>query len=346
MAPKSLTLSQISEAIEGELDGDPNLAMTGAAPFETAAPDQVTYAGTPAYLKRIEETAAGAVIVPRRFAHPSKNLIHADYPQAAFARLLNLFLPERKCVPGIDPSAVIGRRFSCGSDPHIAPCVVVADRVTLGDRVVLHPGVFLGSGVVLGNDVEIFPNVTILEECRIGDRVKIHAGTVIGSDGFGYAPEGRAYRKVPHTGTVRIDADVEIGALNTIDRATFGTTWIQRGVKTDNMVHIAHNVTVGEDSIIVAQVAIAGSVTIGRHAVIAGQAAVSGHVTLGDDVTIGARAGVLKSLPDRAVVSGGPDMPHNLWLRVQQVIPKLPELKKKILDLEKRLNRIESGGNG
>jgi UDP-3-O-[3-hydroxymyristoyl] glucosamine N-acyltransferase len=241
---------------------------------------------------------------------------------------------------------VIGRGFACGSDIRIAPRVVIADRVTVGDRVVLHPGVFVGSGVVLGNDVEIFPNVTILEKCRIGNRVKIHAGTVIGSDGFGYAPEGGAYRKIPHTGTVEIGDDVEIGALNTIDRATFGTTRVKRGVKTDNMVHIAHNVTVGEDSIIVAQVAIAGSVTIGRHAVIAGQAAVSGHVTIGDDVTVGPRAGVTRSLSDRAVVMGGPEMPHKLWLRVQQVIPKLPELKKKLLDLEKRLNRIETGGNG
>jgi UDP-3-O-[3-hydroxymyristoyl] glucosamine N-acyltransferase len=171
--------------------------------------------------------------------------------------------------------------------------------------------------------------------------VIIHAGTVIGGDGFGFAPDGKMYHKIPQTGIVQIDDDVEIGAGNTIDRATFGKTWIKKGVKTDNLVHIAHNVVVGEHTVIVAQTGISGSATIGRHVILAGQSAVVGHVEVGDNVIVGARGGVSKSLPAGQVVSGAPEMPHKTWLRVQRVIPRLPELKKKIDELEKRLSRLE-----
>ena len=156
-----------------------------------------------------------------------------------------------------------------------------------------------------------------------------------------FAPDGEKYYKIPQTGIVQIDDDVEIGAGNTIDRATFGKTWIRRGVKTDNLIHIAHNVTIGENSVLVAQVGISGSVTIGKHAILAGQAGVSGHLTIGDDVTIGPQAGVTASVPDGEIVSGSPEMPHRLWLRVQRIICRLPELKKKLSEIEKRLNKVE-----
>jgi UDP-3-O-[3-hydroxymyristoyl] glucosamine N-acyltransferase len=171
--------------------------------------------------------------------------------------------------------------------------------------------------------------------------VIIHAGSVIGSDGFGFAPDEGRYHKIPQIGSVRIDDDVEIGACNTIDRATFGKTWIKRGVKTDNLVHIAHNVVVGEDTVLVAQVGIAGSVTIGNHAILAGQVAVAQHVTIGNRVTVGGQSGVAKSVPDDQIVSGTPGMPHRLWLKVSNIIPKLPDMKKKIRELEKRIERLE-----
>jgi UDP-3-O-[3-hydroxymyristoyl] glucosamine N-acyltransferase len=205
---------------------------------------------------------------------------------------------------------------------------VIGNNVTVGHRITLRPNVVVGDNVVMGNDVRIYPNVTILERCTIGNRVIIHAGTVIGSDGFGFAPDGKKYYKIPHTGIVRIDDDVEIGAGNTIDRATFGKTWIKRGVKTDNLVHIAHNVTVGEDSVLVAQVGISGSVTIGKNAILAGQAGVAGHLILGDDVTVVSQAGVAKSVPSGETVSGSPAITHRQWLRMQRILPKLPELKK------------------
>jgi UDP-3-O-[3-hydroxymyristoyl] glucosamine N-acyltransferase len=205
--------------------------------------------------------------------------------------------------------------------------------------------VVIGDHVVIGSDVEIFPNVSLLTGTRIGNRVAIHAGTVIGSDGFGYTPDDGVYHKIPHLGIVQIDDDVEIGAGNTIDRATYGKTWIQRGVKTDNLVHIAHNVVVGENTLLVAQVGISGSTTIGRQSILAGQVGVSGHLKIGDRVTIGPQSGIAGSIPDGVVVSGSPELPHKQWLRIQRIIPRLPEMKKKLAELEKRLNELENTQN-
>ncbi len=336
-----LSLARIAKVVEGEVIGNVNKTIHGAAPFNDAAGDEITFAGDAKYLKRIHETNAGAVIVPRNFEVPSRNIIQVDNPQLAFAKVLELFQVAATPAAGISSRAHIGKDFSCGRDVSVAPFVVIGDHVTLGHGVILHPNVVIGDKVTMGNDVQIFPNVTILERCKIGNRVKIHAGTVIGSDGFGFAPDGNKYYKIPHTGIVQIDDDVEIGSGNTIDRATFGKTWIQKGVKTDNLVHVAHNVTVGENSVLVAMVGIGGSVTIGKRAVLAGQAGVAGHLTIGDDVTVGPQAGVAKSVPSGETVSGTVAMPHRLWLRLQRLLPKLPEQIKKLYELEKRIKKIE-----
>ena len=336
-----LSLATIAEVVNGEIKGDKNKKICGVAPFDDASGDEITFAGNAKFLKKIDETDAGAVIVPRDFQASTKNILQVDNPQLAFAMVLNLFYPPLKPEPGISSYANIGKNFVCGREASIAPCVVIGNNVTVGHRIALHPSVVIGDNVVIGNHVQIYPNVTILERCTIGNRVIIHAGTVIGSDGFGFTPDGKKYYKIPHTGIVRIDDDVEIGAGNTIDRATFGKTWIKSGVKTDNLVHIAHNVTVGENSVLVAQVGISGSVTIGKNAILAGQAGVVGHLTIGDNVTIGAQAGVAKSVSSDEIVSGSPAITHRLWLRVQKILPRLPELKKKLEEIEKRLKKIE-----
>lgn len=337
-----IRLAEIAEMVKGELKGDPDKLISGAAPFEKAGGREITYAGDAKFLKRIQASGAGAIIVPKRFEAEALNLIGVENPQVAFAWVLQHFYPPLKRRYGLNSPCHIGKDFSCGKAVSLAPFVAIGDNVTIGDRVRLHPHVAIGHGVILGDDVEIHPNVTVGDRCRIGNRVIIHAGTVIGSDGFGFAPDGEVYHKIPHTGIVQIDDDVEIGAGNTIDRATFGKTWIQKGVKTDNLVHIAHNVIVGENTVIVAQAGISGSVTIGKHVILAGQTAVAGHLEIGDNVIVGARGGVSKSLPKGEVVSGAPEMPHKTWLRVQRIMPRLPELKKKIEELEKRLNRIEN----
>ncbi len=341
-----IPLSKISEVVKGELKGDPIKNIRGIAPFDSATQDDITFASNVKFLKKINETGAGAVLVPRDFQGSFQNIIKVDNPHVAFTRVMKLFYPSQKPEPGISSSVSIGKNFIHGKDSCIAPFVVIGNDVKLGDRIVIHPNVVIGDKVVIGNDVEIFPNVSILERCIVGSRVTIHAGTVIGSDGFGFASDGKTYYKIPHIGIVKIEDDVEIGAGNTIDRATFGKTWIKRGVKTDNLVHIAHNVTVGEDTVLVAQVGIAGSTTIGKHVTVAGQAAISGHITVGDNVIVGGKSGVAKSVPSGEVVSGTPEMPHKLWLRVQRIIPRLPELKKKLTEIDKRLQKIEGEKNG
>ena len=336
-----MTIDQIALQVQGQIQGNGPKCITGAAPFESAGEGDITFAGNPKFLKQLHDTRAGAILVPSGFNGEDERVIRVKNPQAAFSQVIRIFYPPSPAWSGISPSAHLGQNVQMGNEIAIAPFVVIQNHVTLGDRVMLHPHVVLGDHVCIGSDVEIFPNVTILNGARIGNRVTIHAGTVIGGDGYGYTPDDGIYRKIPHLGIVQIDDDVEIGANNTIDRATYGKTWIQKGVKTDNLVHIAHNVTVGENTLLVAQVGISGSTSIGRQSILAGQVGVSGHLTIGDGVTIGPQAGIAGSVPDGVIVSGTPEMPHKLWLRVQRIIPRLPEIKKKLGEMEKRLNEIE-----
>jgi UDP-3-O-[3-hydroxymyristoyl] glucosamine N-acyltransferase len=335
-------LSEIARLVQGHVIGDSDRIISDAAPFEQAGATEITVAGSARFLKKIADCNAAAILVSRDFSDKGHNLVQVDNPMVAFAKVMQNFHPPTQPQEVIHSAAVIGKDFKCGRNVAIGPMVVVGDQVIVGDRVRLHPGVVIGNHVIIGNDVTIHPNVTILERCTIGDRVIIHSGTVIGSDGFGYAPDGKCYHKIPHRGIVQIDDDVEIGANNTIDRATFGKTLIGRGVKTDNLVHVAHNVIVGENTVLVAQVGVSGSVTIGKNAILAGQAGVAGHLTIGDGATVGPQTGVGKSVPDGQIVSSGiPQMPHRLWLRVQRLIPKLPEFGKKLAGLEKRLKMLE-----
>jgi UDP-3-O-[3-hydroxymyristoyl] glucosamine N-acyltransferase len=336
-----LTVHKIAELVSGEVVGNGDFIIRGVASFDDAGPDDITFAASASYKKRLDETHAAAVIVSYEIVESKKILVRVKNPTLALAKVSTLFHPVHRPVVGVSQNAYVGKNFRCGIDVSICAGVFVGDDVTLGDRVTIYPGVVLDNRVMVGDDVILYPNVCLLERCEIGDRVIIHAGSVIGSDGFGFAPDEGLYHKIPQTGIVRIDDDVEIGACNTIDRATFGRTWIKRGVKTDNLVHIAHNVVVGEDTVLVAQVGISGSVRIGNHAILAGQAGVAQHVTIGNRVTVGGQSGVAKSVPDDQIVSGTPEMPHRLWLRVSSIIPKLPGMKKKIRELEKRIERLE-----
>lgn len=336
-----LMLSKIAEIIGGRIVGNPVTVISGAASFEDAKECDITFAGDVGFLKKIEDTKAKAVIVPNKFSESSKDLIQADNPKVAFTKVLNLFYPTTFPVTGISSSATIGHGFRCGKDVSIAPNAVIGDNVTIGDRVSIYPCSYMGDNVIIGDDVRIYSNVSILEKCVIGNRVIIHAGTVIGSDGFGFSSDGKKYYKIPHMGIVQIDDDVEIGACNTIDRATFGKTWICRGVKTDNLVHVAHNVKVGEDTILIAQVAIGGSSSIGKNSIIAGQTAIADHINIGNNVTVAGKSGVGKSVKDGEILSGIPAIPHKLWLRVQNIIPKLPDLRKKMIEMEKRIEKME-----
>jgi UDP-3-O-[3-hydroxymyristoyl] glucosamine N-acyltransferase len=229
-----------------------------------------------------------------------------------------------------------------GSDPSIWPFVTLGDRVKIGNRVTLYPGVFVGSDSTIGDDSVLYPNVVVREGCSLGARVIVHSGTVIGADGFGYVQHQGRHHKIPQLGGVVIEDDVELGANVTIDRATFGRTLVKQGTKVDNLVQIAHNVTVGEHCILVAQVGIAGSTTIGRHVMIGGQAGLSDHITIGDQVMVAAQSGVNRSVGSNQIVGGSPAMPREKALRVQGVIFQLPELKLLVRDLEQRVVTLES----
>ncbi|MGM0453624.1 MAG: UDP-3-O-(3-hydroxymyristoyl)glucosamine N-acyltransferase [Thermodesulfobacteriota bacterium] len=339
----AIPLSRLAAFVSAEILGNPEKQIQYPAPFDHADENAITFVDKPALLKKIADCRAGAVLVPRSVTQRGNaNLLCVENPRLAFAKIMQLFYPRRPAFSGISAAARIGRAFCCGKDVNIGPGAYIGDRVTVGDGVTIHPNAYIGDDVTLGEGSEIYPNVSILEKVVIGCRVIVHANTVVGSDGFGYTPDGQYHFKIAQVGIVQIDDDVEIGAGNTIDRATFGRTWIQEGVKTDNHVHIAHNVTVGAHSIIVAQVGIAGSAQIGRHVTIAGQAGVGGHIAIGDGATVGPQAGVTRSVDAGAVVSGTPELPHRQWLRVQQVTARLPELKKKIAALEKRLQQLES----
>ncbi|MDM8554496.1 UDP-3-O-(3-hydroxymyristoyl)glucosamine N-acyltransferase [Desulfococcaceae bacterium HSG7] len=341
-----ISLADIAQKVDGELRGDSQKLISNAAPFELAKPEDITFAGSRKFIKKLNLTKAGAVFIPASglsedVLAASQNLIIVDHPQVAFARILNTFYPPSKPASGVSPTATIGENFTNGKDVSIGHCVVIGDDVKIGSRVCLHPHVVIEDQVVIGDDTEIFPHVTIHRYSKIGANVIIQAGSVIGSDGFGYASDGNKYIKIPHTGIVQIDDDVEIGACNTIDRATFGKTWIQQGVKTDNLVHIAHNVTVGANTVSAAQVGVSGSTTIGRNVILAGQVGISEHLTIGDGAILGPQAGIAQAVDKGQVVSGSPEMPHRLWLRVQRIIPRLPLIRKKLSTIEKKVNKIE-----
>jgi len=335
------TLGELADYVGGRVVGDRGQLITKVAPLEEADRQAITLARTVKYLNRIDHIQVGAVIVPEGVAKDDVNLLQSSNPYAAFARILTLYNPPEALPDGIHPSVTMGAHSECGQDAAIGPMAVIGDHVHIGQRARIYPGVVIGNRVTIGDDVRLYPNVSILADCRLGNRVTIQAGSVIGSDGFGFAPDGEAYHKIPHTGFVQIDDDVEIGAGNTIDRATFGKTHIKSGVKTDNLVHVAHNVTVGENSVLVAQVGISGSTTIGRHVVLAGQVGVAGHIHIGDNVMVGGQSGIANDVSAGEILSGSIAMPHRTWLKVQRILPRLPELKKQLTTLEKRLRKLE-----
>jgi len=337
----NLTLHQIAEMVDGVLTGDPACTIEGVAPFEAAGPGKITFAEKGSLLKGPDRITAAAVLVPPGLSSDDVNIIQVKAPRLAFAKLLAYFHPDKQLPAGVHTSAVIGADCQFGSQVHIGAGAVVGDRVHLGDQVTIHPLVIIGDDVRIGNNTTIYPHVAILERCTVGCRCIIHAGTVIGADGFGFVPDGQKHLKINQTGIVRIDDDVEIGAANTIDRATFGQTWIQTGVKTDDQVHIGHNVVVGEHTIIVAQVGIAGSTTIGKNVILAAQAGINGHIHIGDGAIVGPRTGIAKSIKDKEIISGAVvGMPHRKWLRFVKVVPDLPDMQTRIKHMEKKLAEL------
>lgn len=335
-------LERLAEIVGGEVRGVCPEAITGLNGIREAGPGEITFLVNPRYAAELSRTRAAAVIVGTPPPETDKPLLVSDRPYLAYARLAAFFAPVPDHPRGVDPLARVGRDCRLAEGVAVYPLAYLGDRVHLERGVCIYPGVYLGDDVRLGADTVVYPNVSILAGTQIGARVIIHSGTVIGSDGYGFAQDGERHVKIPQLGIVQIDDDCEIGANNTIDRAALGKTWIKTGVKTDNQVHIAHNVVVGEHSLLIAQVGISGSATIGRGVVLAGQAGVAGHITVGDRVIVSGKSGVAKSIPPGQVVSGNPTMPHQTYLRSRMVLPRLPEMQQRLRALEERVRVLEA----
>jgi UDP-3-O-[3-hydroxymyristoyl] glucosamine N-acyltransferase len=291
-------------------------------------------------VKDLEKSRASAVFAPPDTPPLSMPVLRVKNPKLAFSRAIELFYVEPYRPAGISEKAAIGRNAVIGEAPTIHPCAVVDDDARIGDRVTLYPGAYIGRGSVVGDDCVIHANVSVGEKVVIGRRVIIHSGTVIGSDGFGFVTDGGMHHKIPQVGGVIIEDDVELGGNCTIDRATLGNTLIKKGTKLDNQVHVAHNVTIGEHCLIAGQVGIAGSSTLGDYVVFGGQAGVSDHTIVGDRVMAGGKAVITKDVAPGQIIAGFNAMPIRDWLKVQVVLPKLPELRRSLLDLEKQVKDL------
>lgn len=286
------TLARLAALLNADLVGDSQVRITGVAGLDTAREGDIVFAESPRALVKANACPASAVIVGPGVNGSSKPLLRTHNPKYAFSKVVNLFNPQHPLKPGIHRSACISESAQIGKEVFIGPHVVIEDGVRVGDCTVIKAGSYVGKGVTLGSDCQIYPNVTIYHRCVFGNRVTIHSGTVIGGDGFGYVCHDGKHEKLLQLGNVVIEDDVEIGCNTCIDRASFGSTRVGRGTKIDNLVQIGHNVEIGENCIIVAQVGISGSTKIGRECILAGQVGVADHVVLEERVTVAAQSGI------------------------------------------------------
>lgn len=340
------TLTELAHHVAGNVIGDGTVLISRVAPIDEAVEGDITFLSNPRYQRFLPQCRASAVIVGRGVVDAGRrtsplNFIETAEPYIAFAKIFTLFSPapqysgEVSARAFVDPTAVVGAAVT------IFPNAFVGGRVRIGSGTVVFPGVFLGEDSEIGSACVLHPNVVVREGCRIGDRVILHAGVVVGSDGFGYAGSGAQRVKIPQAGVVVIEDDVEIGANTTIDRATLGRTVIARGAKIDNLVQIAHNVVVGEFSVIAAQAGIAGSTRLGKNVTLAGQVGVVNHIEIGDGAIIGPQSGIPQSVAPGAMLSGGiAAAPHQEWLKVMTLLPQLPKLWSTVRRLERQCARL------
>ncbi|HEU4437863.1 MAG TPA: UDP-3-O-(3-hydroxymyristoyl)glucosamine N-acyltransferase [Methylomirabilota bacterium] len=337
----SITLGRLADALGASLEGDAERVVTGVAPLEAAGPSHVSFLTDSRYLKRAASSRAGAFLVGRDVSGLPAPLLRVDHPQHGLIALLELFHPAAPVPPGVHASACVADDAHIDRSASVGPLAVVEGGAVVGARSRIGALCFVGARAVLGDDVRLHPRAVVREGVRIGDRVIVHSGAVLGADGFGYAFDGRAHRKIPQVGGLRIEDDVEIGANSAIDRATLGETVVRRGTKIDNLVQIGHNCDVGEDVILVSQVGIAGSSRVGNRAMLAGQVGVADHVTIGAGAIVTAKSGVPNDVPPGEVWSGTPSRPSPEQRRIWAAETHLPELIKRVRSLEKRVRELE-----
>lgn len=345
----SFTAGELAERVGARLEGDPGRRIEGVAPVASARPSDLTFLvdsgdrrnglGTPGAVLLEEDVSPGI---------EDATLLRVASPQLAFAELLPLFHPEGRPPEGVHPSAVVAADAVLGDEVSVGPLAVIEGGVHIGDGTTIGALAYVARGATIGSECRVADTVSVLGGARLGDRVRVHSGTRIGTDGYGFAPSSEGARRIPQVGACVIGDDVEIGANCTIDRGALADTTIGARTKIDNLVHIAHNVTVGEDCMIVAQVGIAGSSRVARGAQLGGQAGISGHLTVGAGARIGAQAGVISDVPAGAMYSGYPARPHQTSLRGSAALLKLPAALRRLGRLERHLglsgDEAEDGG--
>ena len=334
----SFTATEVAQRLGGEVIGDGSVVLNDFAPADRAQPGDLTFAENGSYFARAEESAASAILVDGKFKSARKVLIRVPNARVAFAKVLPLFFPEPALPPGIHPTVIVAASAKLDPTVHVGPYCVIGEGVRIGAQSVLQGGNYIGANCRLGENVNLFPNVTLYPRSEIGHRVRIHSGTVVGADGFGYVVDGGVHRKVPQIGNVIIGDDVEIGANVTIDRGALGPTTIGRGTKIDNLVQIAHNVTIGENCLVVAQAGIAGSTQLGNYVVLGGQVGLAGHLKIGHRVSIAAQSGVMHDIKDGEKWLGYPAQPDRQTKRQIIALHQLPELLRRVRKLEQKLN--------
>lgn len=336
-----MKLSELCKILQGELVGNGDIEIKNLAKIQDAKEGDLTFLANPKYYRYLESTTASAILVAKN--ETVKNIAHikVDDPYLSFQKILNIIYPSgNKRFSGIHSSAIIDDSAKIANNVNIAPFVYIGANVVVGENTTIYPGCVIIDDAKIGKNCLIYSNVSIYNECEIYDNVILHSGVVIGSDGFGFAPNGRKYNKIPQVGKVIIESDVEIQANCTIDRATIGVTIIKTGSKIDNLVQIAHNVIVGENTVIAAQTGISGSTKIGEHVTIAGQVGIVGHIEVGDDAILAAQSGISKSVPNGEIMFGYPAIPIARQKKIEVVIRQLPELRKKIKIMEKTIEEL------
>ncbi len=340
------TAQQIAGFVGGEVEGDINASVTTFAKIEEGKAGALSFLANPQYEHYIYETESSIVLVNRDFApqQPVKaTLVRVDNAYEAVAKLLQLYESMQQKKTGVSEQAYISPSAKIGENCYIAPFAYVGDNCVVGNGCSLYPHVVLGDNVTVGDDCLFYPNVTVYHDCKIGNRVTLHAGCVIGADGFGFAPTPNGYDKIPQIGIVTIEDDVEIGANACVDRSTMGSTIVHKGVKLDNMVQIAHNVEVGANTVMSAQVGVAGSAKIGEWCMFGGQVGVAGHISVGDRTFVGAQAGVTGNRMVKngnCTIQGSPAIDQKNFARSSAAYKNLPELLAEVRELKKRIDEL------
>ena len=336
----------IAEFLRGTVEGDENVSVNNVSKIEIGMPGTLAFLANPKYERYIYETKASIVLVNKDFVPEQEvkaTLIRVDDPYQAFASLLDLVQQAKTQKSGIEQPSFIDVSATLGSDVYIGAFAYIGQNSTTGNHVKIYPQTYIGSNVTIGDNTLIYAGAKIYDGTVIGSNCIIHAGAVIGSDGFGFAPKpDGSYQKIPQVGNVILEDDVEVGANTTIDCSTMGSTIIRKGVKLDNLIQIAHNCEVGENTVMAALVGIAGSTKIGKNCMFGGQVGIAGHITIGDDVKIGAMAGVSNNIKSGRTVLGAPAMDHDKALKTYVVYRRLPEMRDQLIELQRELKELKA----